>query len=261
MAYVMLGRPKRKEDLFITEDFDPKQIKCDQVYSLPESKRLDEVFDNIEKLKKEKRDKNWKICYLNVRSMKSSDGHRVDVAHDNILMDSDMFGLGETWLDKDKKVEFDNYNGYFSNFGNGKGVAGYSKLNLTRKPEIVSTETYSLISFRTFHFIIIFLYLSSNFKSDDLFGLFDNWIKKDVPTSVIGDVNQNMLNFKKGSFNRKMMSIGFTQLINEPTCDTGSIIDHVYVNEAMQAQSIFTEIDPVHFSDHDIISLYIEKKE
>ena len=110
--------------------------------------------------------------------MKSSDGHRVDVAHDNILMDSDMFGLGETWLDKDKKVEFDNYNGYFSNFGNGKGVAGYSKLNLTRKPEIVSTETYSLISFRTFHFIIIFLYLSSNFKSDDLFGLFDNWIKR-----------------------------------------------------------------------------------
>ena len=58
-----------------------------------------------------------------------------------------------------------------------------------------------------------------------------------------------------------MMSIGFTQLINEPTCDTGSIIDHVYVNEAMQAQSISTEIDPVHFSDHDIISLYIEKKE
>ena len=61
MAYVMLGRPKRKEDLFITEDFDPKQIECDQVYSLPESKRLDKVFDNIEKLKKEKRDKNWKI--------------------------------------------------------------------------------------------------------------------------------------------------------------------------------------------------------
>ena len=47
MAYVMLGRPKRKEDLFITEDFDPKQIKCDEMYSLPESKRLDEVFDNI----------------------------------------------------------------------------------------------------------------------------------------------------------------------------------------------------------------------
>ena len=29
MAYVMLGRPKRKEDLFITEDFDPVEVILD----------------------------------------------------------------------------------------------------------------------------------------------------------------------------------------------------------------------------------------
>ena len=89
MAYVMLGRPKRKEDLFITEDFDPAQIKCDERYSLPESKRLDEVFDDAERIKREKRDATWKITYLNVRSMKSADGHRVDVALNNIIMNSE----------------------------------------------------------------------------------------------------------------------------------------------------------------------------
>ena len=31
MAYVMLGRPERKEDLFITKNFDTAMIKCDTV--------------------------------------------------------------------------------------------------------------------------------------------------------------------------------------------------------------------------------------
>ena len=54
MAYVMLGRPERLEDLFISEDYDPSQIKCDVTYSLPESKRLDKVYDEAIQLKKEK---------------------------------------------------------------------------------------------------------------------------------------------------------------------------------------------------------------
>ena len=35
----------------------------------------------------EERDGNFKISYLNVRSMKASDGHRKDIALDNIIMD------------------------------------------------------------------------------------------------------------------------------------------------------------------------------
>ena len=260
MAYVMLGRPKRKEDLFITEDFDPAQIKCDLRYSLPESKRLDEVFDDAERIKREKRDATWKITYLNVRSMKSADGHRVDVALDNIIMNSDIFGLGETWLEKDSHVHFDGFNGYFSNFGNGKGVAGYTKVNLEFQPETVSSETYSAILFKTHEFHIIFLYLSHNFNTDDLFTLLDMWIEKDVPTSVIGDINQNMLNFKKGTFARRMKLRGFQQLLKEPTCDTGSLIDHIYINDAMKAQDVSTEINAAYYSDHDIISLNIPKK-
>ena len=57
-----------------------------------------------------------------------------------------------------------------------------------------------------------------------------------------------------------MKARGFHQLINEPTCDTGSLIDHIYVNEAMKAQNITAEVDACHFSDHDIISLLIPKK-
>ena len=163
MAYVMLGRTELLNDMFIVGDFSTEQIKCDPA-ALEESNRLLEKFDDSQKEQLEKRARLWKISYLNVRSMKSSDGHREDVRSDNFLMDSDMFCLGETWLEKDVKVNYTGYCGYFANFGNGKGVAGYTKIGLTSPPEIVSSETYSAILFKTNKFNIIFIYLSQNYK-------------------------------------------------------------------------------------------------
>ena len=58
------------------------------------------------------------------------------------------------------KVEYDGFSGYFANFGNGKGVAGYTKIELICPPETVSSQTYSAILFKTPKFHIIFLYLS-----------------------------------------------------------------------------------------------------
>ena len=55
--------------------------------------------------------------------------------------------------------------------------------------------------------------------------------------------------------------MGFEQQIKEPTCVTGSLIDHVYVNNAMKTKEIFSEINAVYYSDHDIVSLYIPKQE
>ena len=54
---------------------------------------------------------------------------------------------------------------------------------------------------------------------------------------------------------------GFHQLIRQPTFTSGSVIDHIYVNDAMQALNISTETDAAYYSNHDIISLYIPKQE
>ena len=89
MAYVMLGRPVRKEDLIITKNFVPSQINCDERYSLHESKRLIEVLDEKERAKHDQRKNSFKISYLNIRSIKAFDGHRKDIDLDNIIMDTD----------------------------------------------------------------------------------------------------------------------------------------------------------------------------
>ena len=54
----------------------------------------------------------------------------------------------------------------------------------------------------------------------------------------MGDINESLGKGKKFPFFRKISSMGFQQLINEPTCETGSIIDHIYVNRAMRARNV-----------------------
>ena len=256
----MLGRCERLEDLYITGDFSPEQIRCD-TEALAETKRLSQMFDESQQIQNEQRAKHWKISFLNVRSMKSSNGHREDVAYDNLLMDTDIFALGETWLENDTVVDFDGYKGYHANFGTGKGIAGYSKMVIVAEPKAVSSETYSAIFFRTRHFNVIFLYLSSNYKKPEVFELFDGWIEDSVPTAVMGDVNENLDGFPTTPFSRKMSSLGFEQLIKEPTCTTGNLIDHIYINIAMKSLGVHTEIDAAYYSDHDIISLCVQNQE
>ena len=260
MAYVMFGRCVRLEDLYITGDFSPGQIRYD-TQALAESKRLSQMFDESQKIQNEQRAKHWKISFLNVRSMKSSNGHREDVAYDNLLMDTDIFALGETWLENDTAVDFDGYKGYHANFGTGKGIAGYTKMDIEAEPKTVSSETYSAIFFKTSHFNIIFLYLSSNYKKSEVFQLLDGWIEDAVPTAVMGDVNEILDGVPSTPFSRKMSSLGFEQLIKEPTCTTGNLIDHIYINTAMKSLGVHTKIDAAYYSDHDIISLCVKNQE
>ena len=264
LVFVMLSRSERVEDIYISGELDMSKIKCNPE-SLEESKRLEEIFNQSEKEKDEKRARCIKISYLNVRSMRSADGHANDVERDNVIMDADMFGLGETWLEKGSEVHFDGYSSHFANFGKGKGVAGYSRIDLVAQPVTVPTETFSAILLKTKDFHIIFLYLSSNCKKASLFTLLDTWIEKDIPIAVMGDMNEDFLRGEKlkkanNRFVNMMTVRGFHQLIKEPTCVSGSTIDHLYVNDAMQAQTISTQIDGAYYSDHDIISLYVPKQ-
>ena len=75
MAYVMLGRSSRRQDIYITGELDISQIRCNQA-ALSESHRLLEIFERSEIEAAEKRSKAWKISYLNVRSLNA---HQDDV--------------------------------------------------------------------------------------------------------------------------------------------------------------------------------------
>ena len=248
----MLGRSVRLEDIYIVGGFDKEGIKCDPD-ALDESKRLEKVFNDAQQKRKDKIDSHWKISYLNVANLIA---HHEDVVVDNEINDSDIFGLGETHLAENSAVSFDNYAGYFANFGKGKGQAAFTKIDLLSEPEIVATKNYSLILLKTSYFNIVFLYLSQECTKDNVFTLLNNWINNETPTTVMGDVNENLLD---SCFEKFMKSKGFSQMITKPTYKYGSTIDHLYVNEAMKQKNIFCEQNCCYYSEHDIISLYIKQ--
>ena len=52
---------------------------------------------------------------------------------------------------------------------------------------------------------------------------------------------------------------GFQQLIQDPTCESGNVIDHIYVNKPLMLKNFFTQKCSAYYSNRDVISIYVEK--
>ena len=102
----------------------------------------------------------------------------------------------------------------------------------------------------------------SNEEVDDILNLLDSWIIKDRPTVMMGDVNMNFFedskitNFFKEKKDKKKE---FHQLVTNSTCDTGSLLDHIYVNDALKTLGVTTQKCSAYYTDHDVITIYIPK--
>ena len=113
MAYVCLGRSKKLKDIYISRQLDIDGIHC-LPDALAETKRLQHIFDENLLKEKEKRNLFWKICYLNISSLRNK---QEDVSNDNYLLDSDIFSLGETHLIPGETVHFPEYTGHYASSG------------------------------------------------------------------------------------------------------------------------------------------------
>ena len=74
---------------------------------------------------------------------------------------------------------------------------------------------------------------------------------------MIGDVNENCIEDSK--FEKFMQGVGFYQMVDRPTCETGSLLDHIYANDALDQIGFSTQINPCYYSDHDVVTLSISK--
>ena len=256
MALVMLSRATKAQDVLILGDFCKESIKCDEEHALPESNRLLEIFDESNVMEKKSKENLIKFSYLNVRSIQSWDGHRKDIVRDDVLMNSDIIGFGETWLHPGQALELEDFQGYFSSVGKGKGIAAFSRMQLSSTPQKVSTKQYSEILLQTKDFDIIYLYCSDGFNDQALFQQFDSCIKSNKPTVIMGDIKEDLLK-KRSKMKDFLSSKGFSQLVTVPTFDKGSLIDHIYVNDEMKKITGGIDQMPVYYSDHNIISLYL----
>ena len=121
LAYVCLGRSRRFEDIYIKGPIDKEGIHA-SVEALEETNRLQDIFDEKVNKLNDQAEKFWRVSFLNIRSLKSNEEN---VRNDNLLMASDIFGLGETWLEPGEEKSFTDFKGVFSSHGRGKGVAAF----------------------------------------------------------------------------------------------------------------------------------------
>ena len=253
MAYVCLGRSERLEDLYIVGDLDLEDIRCSPV-ALEESKKLYKIFQDKEEQQVQQLDSCWVFSYLNVRSLKK---HVDEVLRHPLLMSSDLVAFGETWLLPDDLIEIDGFCSHFANFGHGKGVAVFSKEMSNNLPYALASQSHSIVKINIHGFDVIALYLSKNCDQQDVCNILNDIMDEEYPTVVFGDVNID-LNVKS-VFKSFMMEKNFQQLVTKPTSDGGAKIDHLYVSKELHSMKISFQQNSVHFSDHDIISLFIEK--
>ena len=72
-----------------------------------------------------------------------------------------------------------------------------------------------------------------------------------IPSIILGDFNEDLLTKSDLRLPNLMSSHGYSQLVQSPTTDNGTLIDHVYYNKPLECCTV--QVIDAYYSDHDII--------
>ena len=75
------------------------------------------------------------------------------------------------------------------------------------------------------------------------------------PTCIVGDFNEDISITSNTCCSTMFRSQGFQQMVNKPTHDSGTIIDHVYKSQTLHTMQ--TDVTDCYYSDHDCILCWI----
>ena len=72
-----------------------------------------------------------------------------------------------------------------------------------------------------------------------------------VPTCIVGDFNEDVSMTSNTCCCTMLKSQGLEQMINKPTHDSRTIIDHIYKSQTLHKMQ--TDVKDCYYSDHDSI--------
>ena len=248
MAYVMLGRCERLQDLHIAGEFNIDKIRCSPS-ALKESQRVAKLYESTIEERLELKT-SLRISYLNTRSLRA---HLDDIIHCSELMSSTMLGIGETWLEPGSSVELPSFHGTFLNIGRGKGLATFCKS--PNNIQIQHEDGACAMLGNICDIKVIFLYLSQGVDWSNVIAILDLWIQDSSPTVIMGDMNWHWTEDANHPMKNCLESKGLMQLVRGSTHDHGNCIDHIYVSQEVIALNPIVQTLANYYSDHDTISL------
>jgi hypothetical protein len=178
-----------------------------------------------------------KIVSLNCAGLKA---HFQDIQTDDRLNKADIIHLVETSLNEEEDEQAFTLDGYEQKFiktGNGKGIGTYYNHDKVRPDEEVKTDKFQIAKFKHKVLDIINVYRSQSGNSLELLEHLKRLIETGRTTIIL--------------------SLGFDQLVHEPTHIRGRHIDHVYfLDPSNRLRPIIDRYSP-YYSDHDGICITI----
>ena len=201
----------------------------------------------------------FSIAHLNVHNLNAK---KEDVACDQDIQKADVICLSETHLSRNDiftaqnigmKNSMETYRCDRNSNGGGISICVDSKYN----PRLIETQNSGIevigIQVHVPHAINIFcayrppLYDKKQFTEKLCSVVKDHC---DVPVCILGDFNENLLGNMDKHIWKTFTNAGFTQHVEHPTRDSGTLLDHVYTYNIRDAT---VDVYDCYYSDHDIV--------
>ncbi|KAI8483360.1 hypothetical protein Bbelb_389640 [Branchiostoma belcheri] len=281
-AYVGLSRVKTLSSLYLL-GFDPNAIRVNPAVK-DEMTRLRQNPESRQQMTNLNRDcsaaensylplaqpsattahcTSLNIKFLNIRSYTQ---HLPDLKADSTLQPADVFCYVETFLYPNQEVELFPPNSIAvraDRKGRGGGVMTVASKNISPKQLHIQLDELEYTA-------ITVTKLSTNVNIINIYrpqtmpeGLFISMLHRlidqlphDTMTVILGDFNFNILDCPQPKILAVMQQYGFTQEVQTPTTDYGTLLDHVYIRDQEQHGRHVTVMD-TYFSDHDLVTVTI----
>ena len=165
---------------------------------------------------------------------------------------SDMLNTKMLGLEKDVSMFCHDHNSH----GGGVALVIHNKLQLMRININTDIElAVAKISYAT-EMYIMSVYRSPAYHICDFAKTMTKIFKefKGMKTCVVGDINEDILLTSEKQGYSMFCAEGFKQVVTKPTCDSGTLIDHVYVFTSLKVD---TDVSDCYYSDHVLFSVHL----
>ena len=254
-AYVAFSRVRTLETLYII-NYTRNQI-CVSEHVKKEVKRLRKnilpsyLFHDVPQ--------GVKLLHINIGNLNSK---RDDIKNDHMFQDANIISLNETHLGHGDiltphmmGIETDMLTVHCDHNNRGGGVALIVNKNLhpiqIRMNTILEIAVVEIT--QPIHIIVIAVYRPPSTPIDIFLNSMLEIIAEfqHVPTCIVGDFNEDVSMTSNTHCCTMLKSQGFEQMINKPTHDSGTIIDHIYKSQTLHKMQ--TDVKDCYYSDHDSI--------
>ena len=201
------------------------------------------------------------IALLNIRSITCK---LQDVKNDSVLQAADILCFCETWLntsDPSPSVK-DNHNVLRADRINSRG--GGVMISIPHDTHILQNSgnhsngiEHITITFKWYDIpcLLLLIYRLPLIPLSELLSILSDYtasILQCTSVIILGELNEDVLCKQNSSLNQFMTIQGFSQIVNSPTTDRGTLIDLVFIKN-IPLTAVTINFSDTYYSDHDTI--------